>query len=87
MQAGLPVIATSVGQIQYTVEAGRSGWLLPPCDVTALADALADALTNPEKLAEMGQSAKARIYPRYSAEAFKNAGESILKRLNAIGFK
>lgn len=85
MQAGLPVIATSVGQIPYTVEAGRSGWLLPPCDVKALADALADALTNPEKLAEMGQEAKARVYPRYSAEAFKQAGESILNRLGERG--
>ena len=85
MQAGLPVIATSVGQIPYTVEAGCSGWLVPPCDVTALADALIDALSHPEKLARMGQAAKARVYPRYSSEAFKDAGESILQRLNERG--
>lgn len=85
MQAGLPVIATSVGQIPYTVETGSSGWLVPPCDVTALADALAEALSHPEKLAHMGQAAKARVYPRYSAEAFKNAGESILDRLGSLG--
>lgn len=87
MQAGLPVIATSVGQIPYTVEAGRSGWLVPSCDVTALADALADALSHPEKLAAMGQAAKARVYPRYSAETFRQAGESILNRLSAMGIK
>jgi glycosyltransferase involved in cell wall biosynthesis len=85
MQAGLPVIATSVGQIPYSVEAGRSGWLLPPCDVTALADALADALSHPEKLAKMGHAAKERVYPCYSAEAFKQAGESILNRLTERG--
>jgi len=87
MQVGLPVIATSVGQIPFTVETGRSGWLVPPCDVTALADALADVIMNPEKLAHMGQAAKARVYPRYSAEAFKKAGESILDRLSSLGLE
>jgi glycosyltransferase involved in cell wall biosynthesis len=84
MQAGLPVIASTVGQMPYTVDAG-SGWLVPPDDVNALADALADALSHPEKLAAMGQAAKARVFPRYSAEAFKNAGESILDRLRLRG--
>lgn len=85
MQAGLPVIASTVGQIPYTVEAGHSGWLVPPCDVEALADALADALSHPEKLPAMGQAARARVYPRYSAKAFKYAGESILQRLSERG--
>jgi glycosyltransferase involved in cell wall biosynthesis len=84
MQAGLPVIASTVGQMPYTVEA-ESGWLVAPGDVSALADALADALSHPEKLAAMGQAAKARVYPRYSAEAFKDAGEGILQRLSERG--
>jgi predicted nucleotidyltransferase len=46
---------------------------------------LADALSHPEKLAAMGQAAKARVYPRYSAEAFKDAGEGILQRLSERG--
>ncbi len=87
MQAGLPVIATSVGQISYTVEDGLSGWLVPPCDVSALADALANALSRPEKLAAMGGAAKTRVYPRYSADAFRQAGEGILNRLGAMGIK
>ncbi len=85
MQAGLPIIATTVGQIPYTVEAGESGWLVPPLDVSALADALADALSHPERLADMGQAARARVSPRYSAEAFRQAGESILNRLHSNG--
>jgi glycosyltransferase involved in cell wall biosynthesis len=60
---------------------------VPPSDAEALADALADALSNSEKLAAMGQAAKARVYPRFSSEAFRQAGESILKRLNARGIK
>lgn len=85
MQASLPVIATTVGQMPYTLEAGRSGWLVPPGDVNALADALADALSHPERLAAMGQAARARVLPLYSAEAFRKAGESILERLQARG--
>jgi glycosyltransferase involved in cell wall biosynthesis len=85
MQAGLPVIASSVGQIPYSVKDKVSGFLVPPLDVSALADALADALSHPEKLAKMGQAAKAQVYPRYSAEAFKQAGESILNRLTERG--
>ena len=85
MQASLPVIASAVGQIPYTLEHGRSGWLLPPGDVNALADALAEALGHPERLAAMGQAARERVMPLYSAEAFRKAGESILQRLRAGG--
>ena len=87
MQASLPIIATTVGQIPYTVEAGKSGWLVAPGDVGALAEALAEVLTHPERLAAMGQAAYARVFPRYSAEAFRHAGENILARLNASGIK
>lgn len=87
IQTGLPVIATSVGQIPYTIEAGISGWLVPPGDVSALADALTDALMHPEKLAAMGQAGRTKVLPRYSAEAFRRAGEAILNRLDALGIK
>jgi glycosyltransferase involved in cell wall biosynthesis len=60
---------------------------VPPDDVNALADAIADALSHPEKLAAMGQAAKARVFPRYSIEAFRQAGKSILNRLDALGIK
>jgi len=85
MQAGLPVIASAVGQIPYTLEAGRSGWLVPPGDANALADALAAALANPGRLAAMGQAARARVLPLFSGAAFRQAGERVLERLRARG--
>ena len=84
MQASVPIIATTVGQIPYSVEAGQTGWLVPPNDVEALADALADALSNPEKLAAMGQAARAKVLSQYSQNKFRQAGESILKRIEKI---
>jgi len=85
MQAGLPVIATAVGQMPYSLDQGKSGWLIPPNDVNALADALIDALSHPEKLAEMGQFARAKVLSQYSQDKFRQAGESILQRLQSQG--
>ena len=87
MQAGLPVIASAVGQMPFTLEAGRSGWLVPPGDVNALSDALAAALANPGQLAAMGQAARARVLPLFSAAAFRKAGETVLERLRARGVR
>ena len=88
MQAGLPVIASTVGQMPYSVENEKSGWLVPPDDVEALADALANALSKPEQLAAMGKAARDRVLTRYSQDAFRKAGESILERIeNMLGSK
>jgi len=84
MQAGLPVIATTVGQMPHTLEAGRSGWLVPPGDASALAEALAAALADPGRLAAMGRAARARVLPLFSAAAFRQAGESALEHLQAL---
>lgn len=83
MQAGLPVIASTVGQMPYSIENGKNGWLVQPEDANGLADVLAEALSNPEKLALMGQAARERVLSRYSTDAFREAGESILNRLKA----
>lgn len=83
MQAGLPVIASTVGQMPFTLEPGRSGWLVPPADASALADALAAALAEPAALATIGQAARTRVLTRFSESAFRAAGEAILARLRA----
>jgi glycosyltransferase involved in cell wall biosynthesis len=49
-----PVVVTRVGALPELVEEGRTGWVVPPGDADALANCLADALSNPERLARMG---------------------------------
>jgi len=81
MQAGLPVVASAVGELPYSIVAGETGFLVPPRDPTTLAAALADALSDPERLARMGQAARERTRARFGAEQFAARGAAIVQRL------
>jgi glycosyltransferase involved in cell wall biosynthesis len=66
---GKPVIATDHGGARETVLNGVTGLLVPPRNVGALADALADLLTRPkEALAAMGSKGRAHIVRNSSLE-------------------
>jgi glycosyltransferase involved in cell wall biosynthesis len=53
-----PVIVTRTGALPEYVEEGRTGWVIPPQDPQALADAMLHALTKRDLLVEMGQMGK-----------------------------
>jgi glycosyltransferase involved in cell wall biosynthesis len=58
MVSGIPVVASSISGIPELVRPGETGWLVPPEDVQALADALNEIYTNPAEAArraELGQ--------------------------------
>lgn len=59
MALGTPVVATSAGGPSGIIEDGRSGFLVPPGDHRAMADAIARAL-DPEVAARVGAAASAR---------------------------
>ncbi|GBQ81341.1 lipopolysaccharide glycosyl transferase [Gluconacetobacter johannae DSM 13595] len=81
MQAGLGVVASSVGEMPYTIEEGVCGHVVPPEDPMVLAEALATALHRPERLSELGQAARARVLTRFSPARFDAAGQTILQRI------
>jgi glycosyltransferase involved in cell wall biosynthesis len=81
MQAGLPVIASAVGELQHSILPGKTGWLMPPGDAEALARALEEAVTSPERLAAMGAAARVRLFERFGPERFEQAGRAILDSL------
>ncbi len=81
MQAGLPVVASAVGQLPYSITAGRTGALVPPGNAEALAAALADMVAEPQRLEVMGAAARSDVLDRFSAERFEAAGLAILDRM------
>jgi phosphatidylinositol alpha-1,6-mannosyltransferase len=63
--SGVPIITSDIGGCGDIVVPGQSGWLLPPGDEIALADAMVDALDNGAKTREMAIQAR-RMVEEYS---------------------
>lgn len=81
MQAGLPVLATAVGEMPYSVVHGLTGQVVPPDDPEALAKALECLLRTPDRLATMGQVARSRVLERFGQARFAATGAEIFARL------
>lgn len=56
---GRPVVASNVGGVPEIVHHGQTGWLVPPADPQALADAIARVMTKPDEAAEVAAGARA----------------------------
>lgn len=81
MQAGLPVLASAVGELPYSIVDGITGRTVPPADPEALANALAELLAAPQRLAAMGQAARTRVLGLFGGSAFADAGTAIVQRI------
>lgn len=84
MQAGLPVIATAVGELQHSIIPGRTGWLCAAGDVTAMSRALQALAENPSRAAEMGAAGRERLLARFGENAFRQAADAALARAEAL---
>ncbi len=65
LAAGRPVITTDVPGARETIEHGESGFIVPPHDPHALAEAMRRFLDNPPLVATMGRAARLRAEARY----------------------
>lgn len=83
MAAGLPVVASTVGELPHSISAPSMGRLMAPEDPIALAEALRCILSNPERLHEAGQNARAATLSRFSKEQFAATGSAIVGALRA----
>jgi D-inositol-3-phosphate glycosyltransferase len=66
MGCGIPVIATAVGGLSDTVTHGVTGLQIPPKDPDALAEAIAELLSQPEIAHSMGRAGVTRVRDRYT---------------------
>ena len=68
MERGRPVIASDVGGLPEIVADGRTGVLVPPGDVDALARAIAELAGDPVRAAELGAAGRVRALVEFSQE-------------------
>jgi glycosyltransferase involved in cell wall biosynthesis len=60
-----PAVATDVGGVREVVSDGVSGTLIPPGEITTIADSLIDLLEDPARRARMGQAGRILIEERF----------------------
>jgi glycosyltransferase involved in cell wall biosynthesis len=66
MACELPAIAVDRYGPADIVTQGETGWLVPPDDEQALADALVDAVSDPERLRQLGAAAARDVAQRFA---------------------
>ncbi|MBM4284530.1 MAG: glycosyltransferase family 4 protein [Deltaproteobacteria bacterium] len=81
MAAGLPVVATRVGGLAEVVDEGITGYLAPPRDPAALAEALDRVLADPAHRRALGQAGRRRAEQDFSLEAMVRRHEAVMVKL------
>lgn len=84
MAAGVPVLTTQIAGVPELVAHDRSGWLVPPGDVTTLVDGLATLIDNAELRDRLGQAGQAKVAAEFNvveeakklADIFQQAASS-----------
>ncbi len=78
---GRPVVASDHGGARETVEDGRTGFLYPPGDAQALAEAVDRVLSlDASGRAHMGMAGRARVASRFTVNAMQNATLAVYER-------
>ena len=75
MACETPVIATTGGAFPEVIDHGETGWLVPPGDSPALADAIRMLMENAELRQRLGSAARKSILERFS---WRKAAEGTL---------
>ncbi|TKB27624.1 glycosyltransferase family 4 protein [Desulfopila sp. IMCC35006] len=68
MAMGKPIIATAHGGSLETVMPGKTGWLVPPLDARAMAEAISEALSDPLTAEKMGRQGQAWVNTHFTAQ-------------------
>jgi glycosyltransferase involved in cell wall biosynthesis len=70
-----PAVCTAVGGLAEMIEDGVTGYLVPPRDPEALAEALGRVLTSEDRGHAMGEAARRRLEKRFPFSGMLNAAE------------
>jgi len=81
MMAGLPVVATKVGGIPELVEDGVTGFLVPPKDPRALAEALQKLIENPDLRRRMGEAGRKKALREFTLDRMLHETERVYREI------
>jgi D-inositol-3-phosphate glycosyltransferase len=76
MACGVPVIASKVGGLQYSIEDGQTGILVPPRQPLTLASAMRDLLDNHELCQQMRRNGVERVRKYFN---WSDVGDKLLE--------
>jgi glycosyltransferase involved in cell wall biosynthesis len=83
MASGLACVASQAGPMPEAIRHGVDGWLSPPADDRALADAICLLLADEDKRKRLGaaaaESVRARFHPETAARKLERIYESVLE--------
>jgi len=74
-----PVVATAVGGVPELVKDGETGWLVPPRDPRALAQAILNVLSNPEEARRRAENAYKHLLENFTLEKQVDKWEQALQ--------
>jgi glycosyltransferase involved in cell wall biosynthesis len=83
MCAGLAVVATDVPGHRDVVIHGETGLLVPPNDSAALADAIAELITDPDRRKVMGEAGRRHALGEFGIQLMVDATAAIFRRARA----
>jgi glycosyltransferase involved in cell wall biosynthesis len=83
MAAGLPVVASRVGDVARAVDDGVTGLLVPPQDPQALASALEALLVDAERRRRFGAAGRERVRASFSAATTVDRLDGMYRELAA----
>ena len=81
MAAGLPILASQMGQIPDIIQHGKTGLLFPPGEVQILADGLINLSRNSELCASLGAAARSTAQAGFTWEMVVSRTLEIADRL------
>ncbi|HWM00840.1 MAG TPA: glycosyltransferase [Actinophytocola sp.] len=79
MATGVPTVGTAVGGVPEMIDEGITGYVVPPRDARALADALIKMLQDPQRTAAMGLAARARVQSHFTLDRSVHAAEAAIE--------
>ncbi|MBI3119664.1 MAG: glycosyltransferase family 4 protein, partial [Candidatus Hydrogenedentes bacterium] len=80
-QMARPLVASRAGGIPEIVKDGETGLLVPPEDVSALAEAILGLLCDPEQAARLGRAARKHVEAAFELERVATAYETLYRHV------